>query len=78
MNNSEPRFNTAFIMVMVMLSVISIKMAFLYAAELLLFLVVTIPAIATIAYIDKLNDSTDGNIIIQVRQSLPLLSNHLL
>ena len=57
MNNSEPRFNTAFIMVMVMLSVISIKMAFLYAAELLLFLVVTIPAIATIAYIDKLNNN---------------------
>ena len=42
------RFSTAFVTILVILSVVSIKMAFLYGSELLLFLVITIPLIFSI------------------------------
>jgi hypothetical protein len=61
MNNGTPRFYGAFIMVLVMLSVISIKMAFLYAAELLLLLLITIPGVITILYTQKKDDSNNEN-----------------
>ena len=48
MNNDKRQFKNAFATVLVILSIISIKMAYIYAAELLLFLVVTIPAAAAI------------------------------
>jgi hypothetical protein len=53
MNKEAPRFYSAFLTVLVILSVISIKMAFLYAAELLLFLVFTVPAAAAILYMER-------------------------
>ena len=52
MNNHRRQFRNAFATVLVILSVISIKMAYIYAMELLLFLVVTIPAAAAIVYLE--------------------------
>jgi hypothetical protein len=46
MNNS--RFSTAFVTMLVVLSIISIKMALLYGAELLLFLLITVPMVIAI------------------------------
>jgi hypothetical protein len=61
MNNGTPRVYGAFIMVLVMLSVISIKMAFLYAAELRLLLLITIPGVITILYLEKNDDRDNEN-----------------
>ena len=58
MNDGTPRFYNSMLTVLVLTSVISVKMAFLYAAEMLLFLLITIPA-AALLYFDK---SNDGNI----------------
>ena len=51
MNNEKRQFRNAFATVLVILSIISIKMAYIYAVELLLFLVVTVPAAAAIVYL---------------------------
>lgn len=42
------RFSTAFATMLVILSIISIKMAFLYGAELLLFVAVILPMLIAI------------------------------
>ena len=46
--HNNTRFSTAFVTMLVVLSIISIIMAFLYGAELLLFLLITIPMIIAI------------------------------
>jgi hypothetical protein len=46
--NNNTRFSTAFITMLIVLSVISIKMAFLYGSELLLFLLITVPIVISI------------------------------
>ena len=48
--NNESRFHRAFLTMLVILSVISIKMAYLYGGELLFFLLITIPAVIAILY----------------------------
>jgi hypothetical protein len=58
MSNGTKRFYGALLTVLVILSVISIKMAFIYTAEFLLVLLVTVPAV-TILYIEKLNDGNN-------------------
>lgn len=49
------RFSSAFVTILVILSVVSVKMAFLYGSELLLFLVITIPLIVAIVAFRKVN-----------------------
>jgi hypothetical protein len=46
--NNNTRFSTTFITMLIILSVISIKTAFIYGAQLLLFLVITVPMIISI------------------------------
>jgi hypothetical protein len=60
MNYGTPQFYSAFATVLVLLSVISIKMAFLYAAELLLILVITVPAVVAILYKGRSNNGRDS------------------
>jgi len=55
MNDGTPRFYNSLLTVLILSSVISVKMAFLYAAEMLLVLLITIPA-AALLYFDKSND----------------------
>lgn len=59
--NYNTRFSTAFVTMLVILSIISIKMAFLYGAELLLFLVITIPmVIAILLFKNAQNNDADN------------------
>jgi hypothetical protein len=44
MNDNGPRFSRAFLAILIVASIVSIKMAYLYAVEMLIFLAFTVPA----------------------------------
>lgn len=59
--NNYTRFSTAFVVMLVILSVISVTMAVLYGAELLLFLVITLPMVISILVLKKYNRNDHDN-----------------
>ena len=56
MNNNSPRADTAFMAILVVLSAISMKVAFLHHAELMVLMLGIIPAIV-IFYLSKKVDN---------------------
>jgi hypothetical protein len=59
MNEDVPRFHGALLTVLVIASVISVKMAFLYATELIFLLLITVPAMVAIGGVEKSNQQDD-------------------
>ena len=59
MNEDVPRFHGALLTVLVIASVISVKMAFLYATELIFLLLITVPAMVAIGSVEKPNQQDD-------------------
>jgi hypothetical protein len=57
--NNNTRFSTGFVTMLIVLSILSIKMAFLYGAELLLFLLITVPMVISILLLKNVQRNND-------------------
>jgi len=59
MESNRHTSHTAFLTVLILLAIITVKMAFLHAAELLTLLLILIPGILILSYNDKRTDEYD-------------------
>ncbi|MBL7697019.1 MAG: hypothetical protein JNK79_02635 [Chitinophagaceae bacterium] len=59
MERQTHRTQTAFLTILILLTVISIKMAFIHSSELLALLLITIPGILVVIYLSNRSDEID-------------------
>lgn len=60
MERNRPTTYTSFLAVLVVLTVLSVKMAFLYASELLALLLISVPGILIVVFTGNESDRFDA------------------